>query len=245
MKIKNRKKLRVICIIPARGGSKGIKFKNLQKICGKPLLYYPIKAALKSKVCDHIFVSTDSKLIAKESKKYGANVPFLRKKKYSGDRVTTESTLKDALKQYESFFKIKFDICVFLTCTNIFRQASWITEAVNILKKNNKIDSAFSVHSFYKHIWHFKGKKLKKVLPWMKEYTSRQIAPKLFREDTGIALASRAQLWRKGKRIGKKVKLIYSDFPFSEVDIHDKYDLEVANSAIKLLKKDKKIKHIF
>ena len=79
----------------------------------------------------------------------------------------------------------------------------------------------------------------------MKEYTSRQIAPKLFREDTGIALASRAQLWRKGKRIGKKVKLIYSDFPFSEVDIHDKYDLEVANSAIKLLKKDKKIKHIF
>ena len=46
-------------------------------------------------------------------------------------------------------------------------------------------------------------KKIKKVLPWMKEYTSRQIAPKLYREDTGIALASKANLWRKGKRIEK------------------------------------------
>ena len=243
MKIPNKKTPRVICIIPARGGSKGIKFKNLQKICGKPLLYYPIKAALKSKVCDHIFVSTDSESIAKESKKYGADVPFLRKKKYSGDRVTTESTLKDALKQYENFSKIKFDICVFLTCTNIFRQASWITEAVNILKKNNKIDSAFSVHSFYKHIWHFKGKKLKKVLPWMKNYTSRQIAPDLFREDTGLASATRSIFWRKGKRIGKKVKLIINTDSFTGIDIHNKRDLYMAEMAMKYQIKNKLMDH--
>jgi CMP-N,N'-diacetyllegionaminic acid synthase len=243
LKIPNKKTPRVICIIPARGGSKGIKFKNLQKICGKPLLYYPIKAALKSKVCDHIFVSTDSELIAKESKKYGADVPFLRKKKYSGDRVTTESTLKDALKQYENFSKIKFDICVFLTCTNIFRQASWITEAVNILKKNNKIDSAFSVHSFYKHIWHFKGKKLKKVLPWMKNYTSRQIAPDLFREDTGLASATRSIFWRKGKRIGKKVKLIINTDSFTGIDIHNKRDLYMAEMAMKYQIKNKLMDH--
>ena len=53
------KKLKVICIIPARGGSKGIKNKNLKKICGKPLIAYPILAAIKSKVCDKILVSTD------------------------------------------------------------------------------------------------------------------------------------------------------------------------------------------
>ena len=74
-------KKKVICIIPARAGSKGIKLKNLRKVNNKPLVYFPIKAALKSKVCDKVFVSTDSLKIAKIAKKYGADVPFLRKKK--------------------------------------------------------------------------------------------------------------------------------------------------------------------
>ena len=90
MKYKNKKKLKVICIIPARGGSKGIKLKNLKKVCGRSLLSYPVKAAIKSRVCDKIFVSTDSKKIAYEAKKLGASVPFLRKKNFLG----IESQLK-------------------------------------------------------------------------------------------------------------------------------------------------------
>ena len=241
MKIKKK----TLCIIPARGGSKGLKGKKIQKVDGKPLIFYPIKSAIKSKVCDDIFVSTDDEKIAKIAKKYGAQVPFLRKKNFAGDLVSTEETLKNALEEYESYKKTKYDICVFLTCTNIFRKYSFITKAVQNLKSSNFLESSFVVKKIYKHFWHEDKKKLKKVLPWMKEYTSRQIAPKLYREDTGIALASRAHLWRKGKRIGKKVKLIYNDFPFSEVDIHDKYDLEIANNAMKLLKKNKKIKKIF
>ena len=76
----NKKSFKVICIIPARGGSKGIKNKNLMKVNKKPLIFYPINAALKSKVCDYIFVSTDSDKIAKVAKSYNASVPFLRKK---------------------------------------------------------------------------------------------------------------------------------------------------------------------
>ena len=49
-----KKKYRVLCIIPARGGSKGLKLKNLRKVCGKPLIYYPISAAKKSKACNKI-----------------------------------------------------------------------------------------------------------------------------------------------------------------------------------------------
>ena len=75
-------KKKVICIIPARGGSKGLKFKNLQKINNKPLIYYPIKAAIRSGVCDKVCVSTDSIEIAKVAKKYGAEVPVLRKKNF-------------------------------------------------------------------------------------------------------------------------------------------------------------------
>ena len=237
-------KIRVLAIIPARGGSKGIKKKNLKKILGKPLIYYPIKSALKSGVCDDIFVSTDDKEIAKISKKYGADVPFLRKKKYSGDLVSTEKTLKNALIEYEKIKKQKYDICVFLTCTNIFRKFIFIKNAVDNLKKNKKIESSFVVKKLYRHFWHIKKNKFKKVLPWMKNYTSRQVAPKLYREETGVALASRAWLWRKGKRIGSKVKFIYNDFPFSEIDINNKYDLELATNAMKLLKKQKKIKEM-
>ena len=70
------KKLKTICIIPARGGSKGIKLKNLRLLGGKPLIYYPIKAAIESKVCDKVIVSTDHKKIAKVSKLLGAEVHF-------------------------------------------------------------------------------------------------------------------------------------------------------------------------
>ena len=102
------KKQKVICIIPARGGSKGLKMKNLQKVNSKPLIYFPIKAALKSGVCDKVCVSTDSMQIAKVSKKYGAEVPVLRKKKFAGDFTTTEQTLKNALCEFENFYKTKF-----------------------------------------------------------------------------------------------------------------------------------------
>jgi CMP-N,N'-diacetyllegionaminic acid synthase len=239
------KNLKVLAIIPARGGSKGLKKKNLRKILGRPLLYYPIKSAIKSGVCDDVFVSTDSYEIAKQAISFGAEVPFLRKKNYSGDLVTTEKTLQNALLEYEKYKNIKYDICVFLTCTNIFRKHSFITKAVTNLINNPKTQSSFVVKKIYKHFWHYSGDKLKKVLPWMKEYTSRQVAPKLFREDTGIALASRSYLWRKGKRIGSSVELIENDFPFSEIDIHDKDDLELASNAMKLLKKQKKISQIY
>ncbi len=230
-------KKKVICIIPARGGSKGIKLKNLKLLNNKPLIYYPINAAKKSRVCDKIVVSTDNQKIASVAKKYGAQVPFLRSKRYSGDLVTTEETLRNALLQSEKFYGIKFDICVFLTCTNPFRKVSWIVEAVNTLKKKKNIDSAFSVHHLYKHFWHFKKGKAKKVLSWMKNYTSRQIAPKLFREDTGLACATRSKFWRKGKRIGKNVHFIVNKDSITGIDIHDPMDLYIANQIIKYLKK--------
>ena len=230
---------KVICIIPARGGSKGLKNKNIRKINNKPLIYYPIKAALRSKVCDKIVVSTDSIVIGNLAKKYGAEVPFLREKKYSKDLTTTEKTLQQALLSFEKFYETKYDICVFLTCTNLFRKISWIKEAVNILKTNSKIDSAFSVHEMYKHFWGKKGKVFTKVLPWMKNYTSRQVGNKIYREDTPLALASRAFLWRNGKRIGKKNHFIINNDPFTSIDIHSKQDLELAEIIMKFLKTKK------
>ena len=236
--LSKRKKFKVLCIIPARGGSKGIKLKNLSKLGNKPLIYYPITAAKKSGVCDDIFVTTDSIKIASVAKKYGANVPFLREKKYSGSYTTTEKTLQNALLTYEKFYNIKFDICVFLTCTNFFREALWVTKVVKDLKNDENLDSAFVVSKLYRHFWQQIGdSKPKKLAKWMKDYTSRQIAPKLYREETGLACATRAKFWRKGKRIGTKVKFIISNHSFTG------FDIKILNLIFNYIKK-KKIKKL-
>jgi len=236
--------MKTICIIPARGGSKGIKNKNLSKLNKKPLIYYPIKAALESKVCDEVFVSTDSNKIANIAKKYGASVPFLRKKKFSKSLTTTEQTLKNALLDYENHRNEKYDICIFLTCTNFFRRAGWIKEAVDTLKKNKSIDSAFIVVKLYRHFWHIDKGKQKKIAKWMKKYHSRQTAPKLYREETGLACATRAHFWRRGLRIGKKNKLLIHNEPFTGIDINNIDDLKIARIIFNYLKKNKLIKNI-
>ena len=77
----------------------------------------------------------------------------------------------------------------------------------------------------------------------MNSYTSRQVAPKLFREDTGIASATRSKFWRKGKRIGKKVKLIINQDSFTGIDIHSKKDLFLTEAAMKFLKNSNQVDH--
>ena len=74
------KKYRILAVTLARGGSKSIKNKNITKINGKPLIYYTIKEAKKSKLISRYLVSTDDKKIASVCKKLGADVPFLRPK---------------------------------------------------------------------------------------------------------------------------------------------------------------------
>ena len=80
-----KKKLKIIAIIPCRSGSKGVKDKNIIKLFGKPLIYYSILFAKSCSFIDRTIVSTDSKKYAKIAKKFGAEVPFLRPKKISGD----------------------------------------------------------------------------------------------------------------------------------------------------------------
>ena len=86
-----------IAIIPARGGSKRIKNKNVKFFFNKPVIYWSIKAAKQSKLFDKIIVSTDSKKIANICKKYNVEVPFLRPKILSNDKASTAKVVKHAL----------------------------------------------------------------------------------------------------------------------------------------------------
>ena len=86
-------KINILGITLARGGSKGIKDKNLVKIKGKPLIYYTIKEAKKTKEITNYIVSTDSSKIKKVAQKYKVKVPFLRPKKFSQDSSSSASAL--------------------------------------------------------------------------------------------------------------------------------------------------------
>ena len=92
--------MKILGIIPARSGSKGVRNKNIKLLRSKPLIYWTIKTALKSKL-DNIIVSTDSLKIKKISEKYGANVPFMRPNNISRDNSKTIDVVKHALKFYK------------------------------------------------------------------------------------------------------------------------------------------------
>ena len=104
----------MIAIIPARGGSKRIKNKNIQKINGIPLIGVTIKIAKKSGLFKRIIVSTDCPKISSIAKKYGAEVPFLRDKKLSDDFTPTFKVLTDVVKRIGSQ-KEKFHFCIYPT----------------------------------------------------------------------------------------------------------------------------------
>ena len=138
-----KKKLKTICIIPARGGSKGLPGKNLKLFNGKPLIAWPIIAATNCENIDTVIVTTDSAEIAAQAKLYGASVPSLRPLDLAQDNSTTETTLKDALDKFEKLTNQYFDICVFLTCTDIFRDTNWDYKCCREIRKQYKTRLSF------------------------------------------------------------------------------------------------------
>lgn len=89
--------MKILAIIPARGGSKGLKNKNILPLLGHPLIAYSIKAGLDSKRINRVIVSTDSEEIANVSESYGAEVPFMRPAEFSQDMSTDMEMFVHAL----------------------------------------------------------------------------------------------------------------------------------------------------
>ena len=138
--------MKPICIIPARSGSKRIKNKNIKKLNGKPIIQYSIDAAIKSRCFSKVIVSTDSAKIKKIAENFGAEVPFLRPKKLSGDRVALRPVVIHALNFLKSEGTLPKYIC-YITATAPFIEARDIKKSFSMLKKN-KIDFVFSVSTF-------------------------------------------------------------------------------------------------
>ena len=126
---------KIIAIIPARGGSKGIPNKNIYPICQKPLIAYTIEAAKKSKYIDNVVVSTDSEKISEVSKQYGAKVPFLRPDILASDTAKTIDVLIDALDRLQKNNE-KYHTLVLLQPTSPLRSTEDIDSAIELFFAN-------------------------------------------------------------------------------------------------------------
>jgi CMP-N,N'-diacetyllegionaminic acid synthase len=133
----------ILAIIPARGGSVGLKNKNMFPLNGKPLLFYTIEAAKKTKLIDRIIVSSDSKKILNFSKKKLVEI-IKRPKKISGSKSKTHHTIihcLNYLKKYENYVP---DIVLILQPTSPLRNSKHISEAIKIFLKNKQATSLVS-----------------------------------------------------------------------------------------------------
>lgn len=111
---------RILALIPARGGSKGIKNKNIIDLCGKPLISYTIEAAKESRYIDSVIVSTDSEKIAEVAISCGADVPFLRPAAFALDTSTTIETVCHAIQTFAEGGD-RYDVLVLLQPTSPLR----------------------------------------------------------------------------------------------------------------------------
>lgn len=121
---------KIVGIIPARGGSKRIPDKNIKDISGKPLIAYTIIEAKKSKYLDRLIVTTDDEKIAKISRSYGADVPFIRPKELAKDKSNVIDTLIHAVNYLESEEKYSPDIIVLLEPTSPLRTVEDVDSAI-------------------------------------------------------------------------------------------------------------------
>jgi len=129
-----------VCIIPARGGSKRIPKKNIKLFHGKPLIAYSIETAKKSKLFDRIIVSTDDEEIAKVSKEYGAEVPFMRPKELADDYTGTNKVTKHAIDWLENIGE-KYDYVCTIYATAPLLQIKYLKEGFRKLKNSDAIYS--------------------------------------------------------------------------------------------------------
>ncbi len=136
--------MKILYIIPARGGSKGILQKNIKTLNGKPLIQYSIEAALNSAYKGRVIVSTDDIQIAKIATTLDVEVPFVRPEELATDNAKSIDVVLHTLSYFQSKNEL-FDITILLQPTSPLRTAIDINKAIEKLLSDNNLDSVVSV----------------------------------------------------------------------------------------------------
>lgn len=225
---------KVLAIIPARGGSKGLPGKNIKLLCGKPLISYSIELGLSSRLIDRVVVSTDSQEIAEMAKRAGAGVPFLRPNELSDDLVTDVPVVKHCLNWHKDNKNYIPDMVVFLRPTGPLRTLEETEEAISLLLADPEADSIRSLEEPKKHPYKMWKPEGRYIHPFMKKFENigelhtgpRQLLPKVFQTTPDIHIFRTSIVDRKDSIIGDKVLPYYLKRP--TVDIDSEFDLKIA-----------------
>lgn len=237
--------MKILGVITARGGSKGIPGKNIKPLLGKPLLAYTIEAAQKSGVFDKLIVSTDDEAIAKVAKEYGCDVPFLRPADLANDKAAHLPVMQHAvnfLKEKEGY---KPDYVMILQPTSPARQPFHIKESVELIK-NTGADSVLSVYEVPENFTPHKAMVVKDdgllhlitgQPVWMRAIR-RQDLPKAFWSVGAIYLFKTSLLFGEEPNFyGEKVAPYVFDSKYA-VDINVLSDWAPAEEAMKKLQNE-------
>lgn len=230
---------KILAIIPARGGSKGIPKKNIRLLAGKPLIAYTIEAALKSKYLDRIIVSTDDKEIMGISKKYKAEI-IKRPKKLAQDTTPTQPVLEhvlDFLRKHENY---KPDIIVLLQPTSPLRTAYHIDGAINKFLKE-KYDSLLSACPSDKFIWKIERDTAISVNHGRKKRIRRQDRKPEYRENGATYISKYDTLIKKHNIMNGKIGL-YIMPEENSIEIDTKFDLWLCEQIKDMVNQIKKPK---
>tara|TARA_B100000676_G_C17981873_1_gene789488 strand:+ start:551 stop:1285 length:735 start_codon:yes stop_codon:yes gene_type:complete len=228
------KKLEILAIIPARGGSKGIPLKNIQRVGKLPLIAHTILAAKKSDV-SRIIVSTDNKKISNIARKFGAEIPFLRPKKISSDSSSTLDVVNHTIQFLEKEDRYIPDIITILLPTSPFRSTDLINKSIKMLR-NSDATSVVSVFKSKEHAYKAfleKNEFLKPFRKDFKKFYQRQVLPDMFHTTGSVYTFWYNTLKKYGHYYGPKMKPLIIKEPMYNLDIDDVFDLFVAEMSEK------------
>ena len=200
----------IIVIIPARGGSKRIKNKNLAVVGGRPLLAHSIIAAKQSKHVTRVIVSTEDEAIAKTAKEFGAEV-ITRPAQLASDDASSESALIDVLDQLEAAERYIPELVVFLQCTSPARRIGDIDRAIEQLVSSGA-DSLFSACRNHGLIWQDNHGKIDSLSYNYHKRKREQQMEVQYRENGSIYVFSPRLLRDTSNRLGGKIAVYEMDF---------------------------------
>ena len=217
--------MKILGLIPARGGSKGIPGKNIKLLGGKPLLQYSYEAARKAKLLNKVILSSDEENIIQIAKQFDLEVPFKRPANLAEDSSSSLEVVQHALNYYLKQ-GINFDGVCLLQPTTPFRKAGFIDECILKFKDGN-FDSLVSVREVpkeYNPHWVFEENQgALKIATGEKEIISRrQDLPKAYHRDGAIYLTKTEVLLKENSLYGKNIGFVDTTaYPYVNIDTQE------------------------
>jgi N-acylneuraminate cytidylyltransferase len=218
-----------IAIIPARSGSKRIPRKNIRDFCGRPMISYPIRAAIESGVFSSVFVTTDSVEIAQIGQEYGAKVPFLRSTEASSDNATTQEAIVEMIQKLG--VSDDTEICCIYPCTPLITSKIILKVYKNFAKDTSKF--LFTATQFSHPVqrgFDIRDGEVGSGVP-LSEVRTQDVHE--FYHDAGQLYWATGKVWRSEARIvdrGSRVELLSTS---EAVDIDNEQDWLLAEQIFR------------